>query len=159
VEGQAMRQFRDEVRIEAPVEQVWAVLIDTSHWQDWAPRSEFSDFSGPVDQVGTTYADTTRLMGFKFRMTIEVVEVEPLRLYHEHTDTGPVDTVLRLEPDGDATRLVVESDYEIAGRMPGFLKDLIAKGSGERNARQMLASVKALAEAKVPAHASQGATR
>jgi uncharacterized protein YndB with AHSA1/START domain len=148
-----MKHFRDEVRIEAPVERVWAVLCDTSHWKDWAPRSEFSDFSGPVDRVGTTYADTTRLMGFKFRMTTEVVEVEPLRLYHEHTDTGPVDIVLRLEPDGEATRLVVESDYEIAGRIPGFVKDIIARRWGEQNARQMLANIKAVAEAKVPAHA------
>jgi hypothetical protein len=31
-----------------------------------------------------------------------------------------------LEPDGDATRLVVESDYKIAGRLPGFVKDTIA---------------------------------
>ena len=54
------------------------------------------------------------------------------------------------------TRLVVESDYEIAGRMPGFFKDPVAKGWGERNVRQMLAIPKALAEAKVPADTSQG---
>jgi hypothetical protein len=32
-----------------------------------------------------------------------------------------------LEPDADATRLVVESDYEIAGRLPGFVRDTIAR--------------------------------
>lgn len=154
-----MRHFRGEIRIEAPVEHVWRVLCDTSHWKAWAPRSEFSDFSGPVDQVGTTYADTTRLMGLNFRMTTQVVEVEPLRLYHEHTDQGPVDIVLRLEPDGDATRLVVESDYEIAGRMPGFVKDIIAKLWGEQNARQMMTNIKAVAEAKASAHESPAARR
>ncbi|GAB93578.1 hypothetical protein GORHZ_229_00210 [Gordonia rhizosphera NBRC 16068] len=147
-----MRYFRDEIRIEAPVERVWAVLCDRSRWKEWAPRSEFSDFSGPVDEVGTTYADTTRLMGFTFRMITEVVEVEPLRLYHEHTDTGPVDTKIRLQPEGDATRLVVESDWEVAGvagKIPGFLKYPIAKRVGERNWRQMLARLKSLAEAEV----------
>ncbi len=145
-----MRHFRDEVRIEAPVEQVWAVLCDSSRLHEWTPRSEFSDFSGPLDQVGTTYSDTTRLMGLAFKMTNEVVEVEPLRLYHEHSETGPVDTVIRLEPDGVATRLLVECDYDIAFRMPGFLKDVLAKVWGERNAHQMMQNLKTTAEAEVP---------
>ena len=151
-----MRHFREEIRVEAPVERVWAVLCDTSSWTQWAPRSEFSDFSGPVDQVGTTYSDTTRLAGFTFRMTTEVVEVEPLRLYHEHTDTGPVDTVLRLQPEGDTTRLLVEADWDVGGaaaKLPGCLKYPIARWVGERNYRQMLAGLKELAEASVPADA------
>lgn len=151
-----MLHYRDEIRIEAPVERVWALLCDTSRWTEWARRSEFSDFSGPVDEVGTTYADTTRLMGFTFRMITEVVEVEPLRLYHEHTDTGPVDTVIRLQPDGDATRLVIESDSEVAGafgKLPGFLKYPIARRVGERNWRQNMARLKALAEASDPRQA------
>lgn len=148
-----MRHFSDEIRIAAPVERVWAVLMDTSHWKDWAPRSEFSDFSGPVDEVGTTYADTTRLMGFRFRMITTVVEVEPLRRYHEHTDTGPVDTIIRLEPEGDGTRLVVESDYEVAGKLPGFVKELVARVVGERNVRQMLGNIRKLAEDDVPGQA------
>jgi hypothetical protein len=36
--------------------------------------------------------------------------------------------------------------------MPGFIKDLMAKGWMERNMRQVLADFKAIAEAKVPAH-------
>ena len=141
------------MRIEAPVERVWELFIDRSRLHEWTPRSEFTSFSGPLDQVGTTFSDTTRLMGLDFKMTNEVVEVEPLRLYHEHTDTGPVDTVLRLEPDGDATRVIVDSDYDIAIRMPGFLKDLLIKGWGERNARQMMHKFKALVEAEVRAQA------
>jgi uncharacterized membrane protein len=150
--GQAMRHFRDETRIEAPVEAVWATWCDTSRWNEWSPRKEFSDFSGPVDEVGTTYLDTTRLMGFTLKNVTEVVEVEPLRLYHEHTDTGPADVVVRFEPAGGATHLVVECDYELPGKLPGFVKDLMAKW-GERDARQMVVRFKGRAEAKVPAHA------
>ena len=53
----------------------------------------------------------------------------------------------------DATNVVVESDYEMPGKIPGFIKDLMTKGWMERQGREMLADFKALAEAKVPAKA------
>ena len=148
-----MNHMHQEVRIEAPVEHVWAFYCDTSHWQDWMPRGKCSDFSGPVDKVGTTYVQTMRLMGFEMKTSYKIVEVEPLRLIHEHSDTGPMDNFMRFEPDGEATRLVVDSDWDMPGYWPGFIKNLVTKGWVERNTRQMLAEFKALAEATVPAPA------
>ena len=81
-----MQHMREEIRVEAPVEHVWKFFCDTSLWQDWMPRAKTSDFSGPVDKAGTTYLQTVRMMGFEQQMTIEVVEVEPERLYHEHSE-------------------------------------------------------------------------
>lgn len=148
-----MQHLREEIRVEAPVEHVWDFYCDTSNWKDFLPRGEFSDFSGPVDKVGTTYVATMRLMGFEMKQTFEIVGVEPLRLIHEHTDSGPMDNTIRLEPDGDATRVVMESDWEMPGKVPDFIKDFVGKGWVERNTRNVLADFKALAEAKVPAHA------
>ncbi len=146
-----MKHFRDEVRIEAPVEQAWAVMCDTTRWKEFLPRAEQSDFSGPVDEVGTTYVQSERFLGFEMRMTMTVVEVEPLRLYHEHSDQGPVDTYFRFESDGDATRLAVECDYDMPGRLPRFIKDLLPTGRMEQGFRQVLADFKALAEADIQA--------
>jgi uncharacterized membrane protein len=148
-----MKHLHDEVRIEAPVERVWEFYRDTSHWQDWMPRLKSWESTGPVDQEGTTYVATMKLMGFEMKETYRIVEVEPLRLIHEHSDAGPIDNYMRFERDGEATRVVIDSDWDLPGKLPGFIKDLASKGWVERNTHQMLLDFKALAEAKVPAHA------
>ena len=145
-----MDHMRHEIRVEAPVDHVWAFVCDTTRWRDWMPRGELSDFSGPYDQVGTTYAWKMKMMGFEMKGTSTVVEVEPLKLLRERTDGGAAqDTYYRFEPEGDATRLIVESDYEMPGHMPGFLKNLMTKSFFERQARHMMGDFKALAEATV----------
>ena len=90
------------------------------------------------------------MMGFEMKQTSTVLEVEPLKLIHEHTDDGPMDTFYRFEREGDATRLIVESDWEMPGHLPGFIKSLMSENWIERNVRQMLGDFKALAELKVP---------
>ncbi len=145
-----MNHLKEEIRIEAPVEHVWAFLCDTSRWHDWAPREETSDWSGPFDRVGTTYVSTMKMMGFEAKSTNTVLEVEPLKLIHEHSDMGPMDNFYRFEPEGDATRVIMESDYEMPGHIPGFLKNLMSKSFIERQTRHMLGDFKALAEATVP---------
>ena len=145
-----MSHMRDEILIQAPVDHVWAYLCDTSRWHDWAPRQHTSDWSGPYDQGGTTYVSTFKRMGFEMKQTSTVVEVEPLKLIHEHTDQGPMDTFYRFEPEGVATRLVVESEWEMPDYIPGFIKNLMSKNWIERNVRQMLEDFKALAEVTIP---------
>lgn len=145
-----MEHIRDEIRIEAPVEHVWAFLCDTSHWHDWMPYGEILDFSGPYDRVGTTYVGKMKMMGFEMKATYAVVEVEPLKLIHEHSDEGPMESFWRFEREGEATRLIVETDYEMPGYIPGFLKSLLTKKFFERRARHILEDFKALAELKVP---------
>jgi uncharacterized membrane protein len=148
-----MTHLHDEIRIEAPVEHVWKLFCDVSHWKDWMPWGEFSHFSGPVDEVGTTFVARMRLVGYEMKSSNEVVGVEPQRLYHERSDFGSMDQYMRFEPAGDSTRVVFDADYEMPGKLLGFLKDLLSKGWMERHMRNMLTDFKALAEARVPAPA------
>ena len=110
-----MEHIRDEIRIEAPVDHVWAFYCDTSRWPDWMPRATFSDFSGPYPKAGTTYVSTMKMMGFEMKQTSTVLEVEPLKLIHEQTDGWSMDSLYRFEPEGDTTRLIVEAAYEMPG--------------------------------------------
>jgi len=148
-----MNHLNEEVHINAPIEHVWESFLDTSHWDDFGPRAKYTDFSGPVDKVGTTFVQSLRLMGFEMKSTWTIVEEEPLRLIHMRNDTGPMDESYRFEPQGAATRVVIESDYEMPGRVPGFIKDVMAKGWVERYMRHAAENFKALAEATLPAHA------
>lgn len=132
-----MKHFRDEVRMEAPVERAWMLFVDTSLWADWMPRRRTLDVTGPLDRVGTTYVQSERFMGVEMKWTNEVVEVEPMRLIHVHSDYGPMDSYFRFEPLGEATRLVIESDCEIPDTLPGFLEDLMRTDWMERNVRRM----------------------
>ena len=110
-------------------------------------------FNGPLDQVGTTYVQSMKVMGFETKWTTEIVEVEPQRLIRMHSDYGPMDNTYRFEPSGEATSFLFDSDYEIPGRMPGFLKDLMSSGAMEKNQQRIWESFKALAEANVPTQA------
>jgi uncharacterized membrane protein len=142
--------MREEILIQAPVEHVWALLCDTSRMKEWMPRADTSDWTGPYDQVGTTYVVTMRMMGFENKTTYKVVEVEPLKLIREHSDSGPMDNTTRLEREGDATRLIMESDYVMPGHLPEFITRIFTKSFMERQVRHMLADFKAIAEATVP---------
>jgi hypothetical protein len=90
-------------------------------------------------------------MGFEMKGTTEVVEVEPLGLIHEHHEPGPMELYMRFEPNDGATRCTVDADYEMPGKMPGFVEDIMNKTWFERQTRNMLADFKAIAEAKVSA--------
>jgi len=146
-----MERMREEILIDAPVEHVWSFFLDTTRWHDWMPRMEVSELSGPVDQVGTTYVQVGKVMGFEMKSRFTIVEVEPKKLIREHTDDqGTQDNTYRFEPEGDATRVITESDYELPGHLPGLLKKVMTKSFFERQVRHMLQDFKTLAEVTVP---------
>ena len=148
-----MQHIRDEIGIEAPAEHVWSYLTDGSHWDEIQPRAKHTDFSGPLDEVGTSFVQTSRMMGFEMKYTVTVVDVEPLRLCHLKAEPGPWDMAWRLESEGDATRLILESDYDMPGPLPGAVKNMMTKGWMEGSVHKMLLDIKAFTEATVPVQA------
>ena len=145
-----MQHFEDSIHIDAPVEHVWAFYLDTSRWHDWMPRAECSDFSGPLDKVGTTYVGSMRIMGHEMKATYKVIEIVPQRLYREQSaEWGPSENRIRFEPEADGTLLTMESDFEMP-HLPKVIQDLMSRHWMERQVRQMLGDFKSLAEATAP---------
>jgi carbon monoxide dehydrogenase subunit G len=143
-----MIHFHETISIQAPIEHVWKFVADPSHLHDWITGEEFSEFSGPLDQAGTTFVSTSRLLGHEMKGSLTVVDVEPPRLIHLRSEF-PMDAFYRFEPEGDATRMIVEGDYDMPGHLPGFIKNLMTKSWVERQMRHQLENLKGLAEVSV----------
>jgi hypothetical protein len=73
-----MSHIHQDIRIEAPVEDVFALYCDTTRWSEF--EGAFPNFSGPMDQVGTTFDVKGRIAGIEVKGTNTVAEVEPNRL-------------------------------------------------------------------------------
>jgi uncharacterized protein YndB with AHSA1/START domain len=135
-----MNHFQLETRVEAPVGHVWAFLCDPSHLEDWT-RAKTSDVSGPLDQVGTTFVQTSRTLGFEMNGTLTILEVEPMRLLHLRSDMDP-DMVFRFAPEGDATHLtfvrIGHLDEQGAAEALGLAVGLEAERAGDRVPRSDL---------------------
>lgn len=118
-----------EARIEAPVEQVWARLVDWSAYGEWNTTHTGFPKGGPETlAVGGTFQENMRLMGFPAEVEWTIAELEPARTLAIR-GKGPmaVDLATRytLTPDGDATTVRIDGRFTGAAvsLMSGKLKD------------------------------------
>ncbi|MCQ8194356.1 type II toxin-antitoxin system Rv0910 family toxin [Streptomyces rugosispiralis] len=124
-----MAEVSAQTRIEAPAEKVWARLTDFSTYGDWNATHTSFPQGGPAGlEVGATYQENMKLMGFPAEVTWTVEEYQPARLLTTR-GKGPmgVNLAMRysLTPDGDATTVRVDGDFTGAAisLMAGKLKD------------------------------------
>lgn len=129
--------LRAERVIDAPVEQVWAVLGDLPGWNSWNPT--LFDVQGPA-VVGSTVKMKLRLGPFKVPMRQEIRVYDPPReLAWRSKQTLPaklfdVLRTFRLEPmDDGRTRLVhlEEGTGVLAGLIFALIGSGVRKGYGE----------------------------
>jgi hypothetical protein len=147
-----MSHIHEEIRIEAPVDVVYRLFCDTSRYPDLLPDAIESDFSGPMDQVGTTFDYRVRLpSGYELRPQRNiVVAVEPLGVIRVADPDGG-ETLYRFEPDGSGTRLSVDADHQVAGVFGKIPLRAVVDGVIDRDIRLLDERLKAAAEAGVPA--------
>ena len=124
-----MAEVSAEARIQAPAEKVWAQLTDWSAYGDWnATHTNFPQ-GGPENlEVGATFQENMKLMGFPAEVEWTVAELETARLLAIR-GKGPmavsVATRYTLTPDGDATTVRIDGEFTGAAvsLMAGKLKD------------------------------------
>ncbi|WP_339128065.1 SRPBCC family protein [Streptomyces sp. f51] len=124
-----MAEVSAEARIEAPAEKIWAQLTDWSSYGEWnATHTNFPKGGPEKLEVGGTFAENMKLMGFPAEVTWTIGELEPGRILAIH-GKGPmsvnVSTRYTLTPDGGATSVRIDGEFTGAAvsLMAGKLRD------------------------------------
>ncbi|MBX9398931.1 SRPBCC family protein [Streptomyces sp. TRM72054] len=124
-----MAEVSAEARIGEPAEKVWAQLTDWSAYGEWnATHTSFPKGGPAVLEVGATFQENMKLMGFPAEVEWTVEELAPARLLAIR-GKGPmsvtVATRYTLTPDGDATTVRIDGEFTGAAvsLMASKLKD------------------------------------
>ncbi|WP_327313680.1 type II toxin-antitoxin system Rv0910 family toxin [Streptomyces sp. NBC_01235] len=124
-----MAEVSAEARIQAPAEKVWAQLTDWAAYGEWNATHTNFPRGGPENlEVGVTFQENMKLMGFPAEVEWTVAELEPARVLVIR-GKGPmavsVATRYTLTPDGDATTVRIDGEFTGAAvsLMAGKLKD------------------------------------
>ncbi|MFC0849581.1 SRPBCC family protein [Streptomyces noboritoensis] len=124
-----MAEVSAEARLEAPAEKVWAQLTDFTAYGEWnATHTSFPQGGPEKLELGASYAENMKLMGFPAEVTWTVDEFEAGRLLGIK-GKGPMGVSVgnryTLTPDGDATLVRIEGEFTGAAvsLMAGKLKD------------------------------------
>jgi uncharacterized protein YndB with AHSA1/START domain len=144
-----MSHVKLDILVEAPVEDVVAVFRDTERWSEiktlGGMQHEMSNFTGPLDQVGSTFDVKGHIAGIPYKRTNTVAQVEPNLILIR--GSGNDDMYYRFEPEGSGTRVSIE--YEMSS-FDKALDKVVLRGAMERGGQEFLEKMKAWAEAKVP---------
>ena len=152
-----MAQVKMTEHLDAPIEQVFDLLIDAKRWPEWMSGGmEIKEIVGPLDRAGTRIHEASRFLGQKFESWSEIVEVERPRLLKLAGESAGMKFTgtFQLTPAGQGTDVVAESEYELPAGFLGHIADrLFLEKAMERDGRHNLENFKALVEAKVPVRA------
>ncbi len=143
-----------EHHIDAPIEHVWDLAMQTERIPEWNPYQEIHDLQGSFDTVGSTFEGAIKVLGRTIKGTGRIVEVEKPRLLHMKvtTSTGePSDYLYRYEPAGTGMLCTIDIEYEMPGGVLGEAVDrLFVERSIEREMKHVAENFAALAEATAP---------
>ncbi|MET8786518.1 MULTISPECIES: SRPBCC family protein [unclassified Streptomyces] len=124
-----MAEVSAEARIDAPADKVWAQLTDWPAYGEWnATHTSFPKGGPEVLEVGGTFEENMKLMGFPAEVTWTIDELQPGRVLAIR-GKGPmavnVATRYTLTPDGEATSVRIDGEFTGAAvsLMAGKLKD------------------------------------
>ncbi|MDT9700428.1 SRPBCC family protein [Streptomyces sp. P17] len=124
-----MAEVSAEARIGAPADKVWAKLTDWPAYGEWnATHTSFPQGGPTALEVGGTFQENMKLMGFPAEVEWTIEELEPARVLALR-GKGPmavsVATRYTLTPDGDATTVRIDGEFTGAAvsLMAGRLKD------------------------------------
>ena len=145
-----MAHLRLTAHYEAPIEHVFAIVVDYERYPEWnVSYEEVTEVVGPPDQVGSKMHGVMKLLGRKLEGWGEVIEVERPRLLRidGSGSGGTVTTAYRFSPTETGTDAELQVDYELPAGLFGKAVDkLFVQRSVERDLRHSLENFKAFVE-------------
>ena len=146
-----------DICIDAPPEQVWAVVADLDRMGEWSPecyRVTWLDGATSPPQPGARFKGRNKWGPVRWSMTCEVRTAEPGREISWATVKGGRDAVrwcYRFEPDGAGTRVIESFDVEWFPFSARVFEDVVMVNRDQQREAAMRATlerIKAVAEAR-----------
>ena len=145
-----------DLRIEAPIEEVFETCMDPARTPDWVTivRSIHDVDDGPL-RVGFRMGQTLCLRGVKFKVGWKLVALQA-PTFARWEGRGPARSLAitenRLTAEGDATRFAYRNEFKTPfGPLGAVASGVLVGGIPEREAIASLSRLKALVESGVRA--------
>jgi uncharacterized protein YndB with AHSA1/START domain len=133
--------------VEVSPERVWAAQLDAEGIPQWFPGARsVKAISGPLDQVGTTYAIRFNPL---IRSRVTVTEVELPVMHTRMWDARPLGThgraTVLIRPEEGGTRVDLDVDFELPLGPLGRMRERLSSVR-HRNAREIRRELHAFCE-------------
>jgi uncharacterized protein YndB with AHSA1/START domain len=112
-------RLQREIVIARPVGEVFSYVSEPDNLPSWQPAVvEVRRPEGPL-AIGSRFGETRHFVGKRFQTTVEVVELEPDRVFGIHVVDGPVPITVRhlFEPVDGGTRVAISGEVELRGAL------------------------------------------
>jgi len=143
--------IRESVKLSAPPEEVWALVMDPHRLGDWVTTHD-SVAEVPEEGLsqGASFRQKLKLAGTKFEVRWTVTECERPRAARWEGE-GPRGSKARvryeLSPENGGTRFDYENQFELPGGVFGRVASgLLSAAPGRREARRTLENLKRVVE-------------
>jgi uncharacterized protein len=130
--------IQDEFRVDVPVEEAWAVLLDVERIAPCMPGAQLQEIDGDefrgivkvkVGPITAQYKGAARLTEVDDANHRAVIRAEGRDTRGQGNASATVTATL--QPDGDGTRVRIESDVTITGKVSQFGRGVIADVSSK----------------------------
>jgi uncharacterized protein YndB with AHSA1/START domain len=149
-----MSVVHTKIRIDAPVERVWATVMDPQRLKDWVTiHRSVADVSENPLRKGSTMEQVLHMRGVSFRVHWTVVDVSAPNIA-EWEGRGPAHSRARIRyeltaDDDGHTMFEYTNEFTVpGGRLGTVASRVIVGAASEREATGSLERLKALLERK-----------
>ena len=142
-------QAEASIVIDRSPEAVFAAITDVSHHTDWSQGvKQVTDLSHSPAVLGTTWKQTSRVMGQEVEATSEVFAFEENRKFGVEVNKPiPGKMIWQVEPSGKGAKVSINADFEPGGLFKVAAPMLAGsvKGSFERDLHALKARLESAA--------------